>query len=59
MAGLRQGVTGEHKEAEGGETPSALRIDTDAFRALTARAGESGDPPIVGWFDCWRSNGTS
>ena len=59
MAGVRQGVTGEENQAAGGEAPSALRIDTDVFTALTATAGDSGDPPIVGWFDCWRSNDTS
>ena len=55
MAGIRQGVTGE----ESGEGPSALRIDTDAFTALTATVEDSGEPPIVGWFDCWRSTDTS
>ncbi len=59
MAGVRQGVTGEQKEAGDGEAPSALRIDTDVFTDLTARAGDSGEPPIVGWFDCWRSNDSS
>jgi len=59
MAGVRQEVSGEKNQTAGGEAPSALRIDTDVLRALTATAGNSGEPPIVRWFDCWRSNDTS
>lgn len=60
MAGVRQGATGVKNQTEGVDPPSALRIDTDVFTTLTAAAdADSDELPIVGWFDCWRSNDSS
>jgi hypothetical protein len=46
--------SGQRRAVEQSE-PSALRIDTDVFAALSETTTDDGDdaPVIARWFDCW------
>ena len=56
MAGVGQGATLEDDKDGNAPEPSAIRIDTNVFAALTEATTDDGDttPAIVRWFDCWR-----
>jgi len=56
MASVRQGATVEEDQAGSSGAPSALRIDTDVFAALseTDDADRADQPTLLDWFDCWR-----
>ena len=56
MAGVGKGATIEDDQDGNAPEPSAIRIDTNVFSALTEATTDDGDttPAIVRWFDCWR-----